>query len=245
LAADLSGNESVDMFRVLVVDDEESLTTTIAYNLRREGYEVEAVTDGEQALEVAKATQPDLIVLDLMLPGMDGFEVCRQIRRTSAIPILMLTARDEEIDRVVGLEIGADDYMTKPFSMREFVARVKAMLRRRELLRQEMRQTDGSARDVIEFGGLSISRETRQVMLNEKSIQLKPKEFDLLDFLMRNRERVYSATQLLEHVWGYVYTGATRTVPVHIRELRRKIEADPSNPTRIETVRGVGYRFVG
>jgi len=233
------------MFRVLVVDDEESLTTTIAYNLRREGYEVEAVTDGEQALEVAKATQPDLIVLDLMLPGMDGFEVCRQIRRTSAIPILMLTARDEEIDRVVGLEIGADDYMTKPFSMREFVARVKAMLRRRELLRQEMRQTDGSARDVIEFGGLSISRETRQVMLNEKSIQLKPKEFDLLDFLMRNRERVYSATQLLEHVWGYVYTGATRTVPVHIRELRRKIEADPSNPTRIETVRGVGYRFVG
>lgn len=233
------------MFRVLVVDDEEALTTTIAYNLRREGYEVEAVSDGEQALEVAKATQPDLIVLDLMLPGMDGFEVCRQIRRTSAIPILMLTARDEEIDRVVGLEIGADDYMTKPFSMRELVARVKAMLRRREFLRQEMRQTDGSARDMIEFCGLSISRDTRQVMLNEKSIQLKPKEFELLDFLMRNRERVYSATQLLEHVWGYAYTGDTRTVPVHIRELRRKIEADPSNPTRIETVRGVGYRFAG
>jgi len=233
------------MFRVLVVDDEESLTMTIAYNLRREGYEVEAVTDGEQALEVAQATQPDLVVLDLMLPGMDGFEVCRQIRRTSAIPVLMLTARDEEIDRVVGLEIGADDYMTKPFSMRELVARVKAMLRRREFLRQEMRQTDGPRRDMIEFGGLSISRETRQVMLNEKSIQLKPKELDLLDFLMRNRERVYSATQLLEHVWGYAYSGDTRTVPVHIRGLRRKIESDPSNPTRIETVRGVGYRFVG
>ncbi len=233
------------MFRVLVVDDEEALTTTIAYNLRREGYQVEAVTDGERALEVAEATQPDLVVLDLMLPGMDGFEVCRQIRRTSAIPILMLTARDEEIDRVVGLEIGADDYMTKPFSMRELVARVKAMLRRRELLLQEMNQADGPTRDRIEFGGLSISRETRQVTLKEKSIRLKPKEFDLLDFLMRNRERVYSATQLLEHVWGYAYPGDTRTVPVHIRGLRRKIESDPSNPTRIETVRGVGYRFVG
>ena len=151
------------MFRVLVVDDEEALTTTIAYNLRREGYQVEAVTDGERALEVAEATQPDLVVLDLMLPGMDGFEVCRQIRRTSAIPILMLTARDEEIDRVVGLEIGADDYMTKPFSMRELVARVKAMLRRRELLLQEMNQADGPARDLIEFGGLRLSRETRLV----------------------------------------------------------------------------------
>ena len=204
------------MFRVLVVDDEEALTTTIAYNLRREGYQVEAVTDGERALEVAEATQPDLVVLDLMLPGMDGFEVCRQIRRTSAIPILMLTARDEEIDRVVGLEIGADDYMTKPFSMRELVARVKAMLRRRELLLQEMNQADGPTRDRIEFGGLSISRETRQVTLKEKSIRLKPKEFDLLDFLMRNRERVYSATQLLEHVWGYAYPGDTRTVPVHL-----------------------------
>jgi DNA-binding response OmpR family regulator len=233
------------MFRVLVVDDEEALTTTIAYNLRREGYEVESVTDGERALEVAEATQPDLVVLDLMLPGMDGFEVCRQIRRTSAIPILMLTARDEEIDRVVGLEIGADDYMTKPFSMRELVARVKAMLRRRELLLQEMNQADGPSRDMIEFGGLSLSRETRQVTLKEKSIRLKPKEFDLLDFLMRNRERVYSATQLLEHVWGYAYPGDTRTVPVHIRGLRRKIESDPSKPTRIETVRGVGYRFVG
>ena len=172
------------MFRVLVVDDEEALTTTIAYNLRREGYQVEAVTDGERALEVAEATHPDLVVLDLMLPGMDGFEVCRQIRRTSAIPILMLTARDEEIDRVVGLEIGADDYITKPFSMRELVARVKAMLRRRELLLQEMNQADGPTRDRIEFGGLSISRETRQVTLKEKSIRLKPKEFDLLDFLM-------------------------------------------------------------
>ena len=202
------------MLRVLVVDDEEALTTTIAYNLRREGYEVEAVTDGEQALEVAEATQPDLVVLDLMLPGMDGFEVCRQIRRRSAIPILMLTARDEEIDRVVGLEIGADDYMTKPFSMRELVARVKAMLRRREFLRQEMNQADGPARDMIEFGGLSLSRETLEVALNAKPIQLKPKEFDLLEFLMRNRERVYSATQLLEHVWGYAYTGDTRTVPV-------------------------------
>jgi len=231
--------------RVLVVDDEESLVTAIAYNLRRDGHEVETAADGERALEVAKATQPDLVVLDLMLPGMDGFEVCRQIRRSSAVPILMLSARDEEIDRVVGLEIGADDYMTKPFSMRELVARVKAMLRRRDFLREEIRHADDVDQTVIECGGLSISRETRRVVLDGQTVQLKPKEFDLLEFLMRNCGRVYSATQLVEHVWGYAYTGDTRTVPVHIRGLRRKIESEPSSPVRIETVRGVGYRFVG
>lgn len=231
--------------RVLVVDDEESLATAIAYNLRRDGHKVETAADGERALEVAQATQPDLVVLDLMLPGMDGFEVCRQIRRSSAVPVLMLSARDEEIDRVVGLEIGADDYMTKPFSMRELVARVKAMLRRRDFLREEMRHADDADQTAIEYGGLSISRETRRVVLDGQMVQLKPKEFDLLEFLMRNRGRVYSATQLLEHVWGYAYTGDTRTVPVHIRGLRRKIESEPSSPARIETVRGVGYRFVG
>lgn len=233
------------MSRVLVVDDEESLATAIAYNLRRDGHEVETAADGERALEVAQAIQPDLVVLDLMLPGMDGFEVCRQIRRSSAVPVLMLSARDEEIDRVVGLEIGADDYMIKPFSMRELVARVKAMLRRRDFLREEMRHADSVDQTVIEYGGLNISRETRRVVLDGQMVQLKPKEFDLLEFLMRNCGRVYSATQLLEHVWGYAYTGDTRTVPVHIRGLRRKIESEPSSPLRIETVRGVGYRFVG
>ena len=233
------------MARVLVVEDEESLARTIAYNLRRQGYQVETACDGERALELALVTQPDLLVLDLMLPGMDGFDVCRQIRRSSAVPILMLTARDEEIDRVVGLEIGADDYMAKPFSMRELMARVKAMLRRRELLQEEIRHADTPASDMIEAGELTISRATRQVTLHDQPIRLKPKEFDLLEFLMRNRERVYSAEQLLEHVWGYTYTRDTRTVPVHVRGVRRKIEDDPSNPTRIETVRGVGYRFVG
>ena len=160
------------MSRVLVVDDEESLVTAIAYNLRRDGHEVETAADGERALEVAQATQPDLVVLDLMLPGMDGFEVCRQIRRSSAVPILMLSARDEEIDRVVGLEIGADDYMTKPFSMRELVARVKAMLRRRDFLREEIRHADDVDQTVIECGGLSISRETRRVVLDGQMVQL-------------------------------------------------------------------------
>ena len=232
------------MARVLIVEDEESLARTIAYNLRRQGHQVETASDGERALELALASQPDLLVLDLMLPGMDGFDVCRQIRRTSAVPLLMLTARDDEIDRVVGLEIGADDYMTKPFSMRELMARVKAMLRRRELLREEIRHADAPSRDTIEAGQLTLSRATRQVTLHDQPIRLKPKEFELLEFLMRNRERVYSAEQLLEHVWGYAYTRDTRTVPVHVRGIRRKIEDDPSNPTRIETVRGVGYRFV-
>ena len=233
------------MARVLIVEDEESLARTIAYNLRRQGHQVETASDGERALELALASQPDLVVLDLMLPGMDGFDVCRQIRRSSAVPLLMLTARDDEIDRVVGLEIGADDYMTKPFSMRELMARVKAMLRRRELLQEEIRHADAPARDMIEAGELTLSRATRQVTLRNQPVRLKPKEFDLLEFLMRNRERVYSAEQLLEHVWGYAYTHGTRTVPVHVRGIRRKIEDDPSNPTRIETVRGVGYRFVG
>ena len=233
------------MARVLIVEDEESLARTIAYNLRRQGYQVETASDGERALELALAGQPDLLVLDLMLPGMDGFDVCRRIRRTSAVPVLMLTARDDEIDRVVGLEIGADDYMTKPFSMRELVARVKAMLRRRELLQEEIRHADAPARDTITAGELTLSRATRQVALRDQPVRLKPKEFDLLEFLMRNRERVYSAAQLLEHVWGYTYTRDTRTVSVHVRGIRRKIEDDPSNPTRIETVRGVGYRFVG
>ena len=233
------------MARVLIVEDEASLARTIAYNLRRQGYDVETASDGERALDLATATQPDMVVLDLMLPGIDGFEVCRQIRRTSAVPVLMLTARDDEIDRVVGLEIGADDYMTKPFSMRELIARVKAMLRRRELLQEEIRHADAPSRDSIEAGELTLSRATRQVTLRDQPLRLKPREFDLLEFLMRNRERVYSAEQLLEHVWGDTFTRDTRTVPVHIRGIRRKIEDDPSNPARIETVRGAGYRFVG
>ncbi|MDE2896776.1 MAG: response regulator transcription factor, partial [Chloroflexota bacterium] len=194
------------MARVLIVEDEASLARTIAYNLRRQGYDVETASDGERALDLANATRPDMVVLDLMLPGMDGFEVCRQIRRTSAVPVLMLTARDDEIDRVVGLEIGADDYMTKPFSMRELIARVKAMLRRRELLQEEIRHAGAPSRDTIEAGDLTLSRATRQVTVRDQPIRLKPREFDLLEFLMRNRERVYSAEQLLEHVWGDAFT---------------------------------------
>ncbi len=233
------------MPRILIVEDQESLAAAVAYNLRREGHEVEIAPDGERALEAVRAALPDLVVLDLMLPGMDGFDVCRQIRRFSAVPVVILTARDDEVDRVVGLEIGADDYVTKPFSMRELLARVKALLRRRELLREELRHAEAPDGDAIEAGGISLSRATRRVTVNGQAVRLRPKEFDLLEFLMRNRERVYSAAQLLQHVWSYAQTDDTRTVAVHVRDVRRKVEDDPSNPTRIETVRGVGYRFVG
>ncbi|MBI4497750.1 MAG: response regulator transcription factor [Chloroflexi bacterium] len=229
---------------ILIVEDETSLLTTIAYNLRREGYQVQTATDGEQALAAARQYRPDLILLDIMLPKVDGFEVCRQLRRESTVPIIVVTARSEEIDRVVGLEIGADDYLTKPFSMRELIARVKAMLRRRALLLQEV---SAAAPDTerLRAGDLEIDVAAHRVTRAGAEVALKPKEFELLTFLVRNRGHIFSAEQLIERVWGYAYTGDTRTVAVHIRGLREKLEHDPSRPARIETIRGVGYRFVG
>jgi DNA-binding response OmpR family regulator len=230
--------------RILVVEDEATLRSTIAYNLRREGYSVELAADGEQALAEWAKAPADLVLLDLMLPRVDGFEVCRRLRQSSSVPIVMLTARTEEIDRVVGLELGADDYVTKPFSMRELIARVKAMLRRRELLRQELHRGSAGPEEHMLIGGLRIDPGRRRVLRGESEIALKPKEFDLLVYLARRPGQVFSAEQIIEQVWGYDALGDTRTVRVHVRSLREKIETDPSRPILIETVRGVGYRLV-
>ena len=230
------------MTRVLVVDDEPVLVDTIRYNLRREGYDVQVATDGNEALKLAQAASPDLVVLDLMLPGMDGLEVCRQLRRESTVPILMLTAKDDEVDKIVGLEVGADDYMTKPFSMRELLARVRAMLRRS---RMQQQTPAADAAQPVRSDDLEADPLQRRLTLRGTVLQLKPKEFDLLVYLMQQRGRVLTRDQLLEKVWGYTFGGDTRTVDVHIRWLREKIEENPGSPRRLETVRGVGYRFVG
>lgn len=230
--------------KVLVVEDEPTLVETLAYNLNRQGYTVVTATDGHAALAVARREQPDLIVLDLMLPGLDGFEVCRILRQEMNVPILMLTARTDEVDRVVGLEMGADDYLTKPFSMRELLARVKALLRRVRLMREEAATASApTSADRIEVGDLTIDLARRELTREGQLIHLKPKEYDLLVFLVRHAGIVLSRDLILERVWGWDFDGDSRTVDVHVRWLREKIEPDPAHPTRIVTVRGVGYRF--
>ena len=232
--------------KILVVEDEVALQETLSYTLKRQGYEVDVAGDGPSALETARRVHPDLILLDIMLPGMDGFEVCRVLRQESTIPVLMLTARDDEIDRVVGLEVGADDYLTKPFSMRELLARIKAMLRRVRMIRQETTPAAvGGAPQVLTFDNLDLDLTRREVRLNGKPIAMKPKEFDLLHFLAQHRGQVLTREHILERVWGWDYIGDSRTVDVHVRWLREKIEADAANPQRIITVRGAGYRFEG
>ena len=232
--------------RILIVEDERTLVETLEYSLRRQGYEVYTATDGRLALDVAAKHQPDLVVLDVMLPGIDGFEVCRILRQTSSAPVLMLTARTEEIDKIVGLEVGADDYLTKPFSMRELAARIKALLRRVRLDREEMAApTPEVATQKMVFDNLVIDLSRRELTYNGQVFHLKPKEFDLLVFLARNRGIVLSRDLILERVWGWEFDGGSRTVDVHVRWLREKIEADPSNPTRLVTVRSIGYRFEG
>jgi DNA-binding response OmpR family regulator len=233
---------------ILVVEDEISLQETLAYNLKKEGYTVETVGDGRTALESARRLKPDLIVLDIMLPEMDGFEVARILRKEMSAAILMLTARDDEIDRVVGLEVGADDYLTKPFSMRELLARVKAQLRRARLLREEVGKTTTSsmpAHETLTFDNLVINLTRHEALLNGKPLQVKPKEYELLLFFAEHRRQMLSREFILERVWGWDYIGDSRTVDVHVRWLRQKIEEDPSNPGRIITVRGGGYRFEG
>jgi len=220
------------------VDDEPTLVATLKYNLEREGYQVSAASDGGSALEDAREIRPDLIVLDVMMPALDGLEVCRILRRETAVPILMLTARDSEVDKVVGLELGADDYVTKPFSMREVMARVRALLRRAETKPSEEEAT-------LRAGDLQVDLRKREATLSGEVLRLKPKEFELLSFFMRNQGRAYNREQLLNHIWGYDFAGDTRTVDVHIRWLREKIESVPSKPTHLITVRGVGYRFDG
>ncbi len=233
--------------KILVVEDDVTLQETLAYNLKRQGYEVAAVDDGPSALEQARAIHPDLILLDIMLPGMDGFEVCRVLRQEMSTPVLMLTARDDEIDRVVGLEVGADDYLVKPFSMRELLARIKALLRRVRLIREEIASETrpAEASQNLVFGNLTIDLGRREVRLGENPVGMKPKEYDLLLFLAQHRGQVLTREIILEQVWGWDYIGDSRTVDVHIRWLREKIENEPANPKRLITVRSAGYRFEG
>ena len=231
--------------KVLLVEDDRTLLDVLTYNLTKEGHDVITASDGVEALNVARDKKPDLIVLDVMLPKLDGFEVCRILRREMTVPILMLTAKASETDKVVGLELGADDYMTKPFSMREFLARIRAMLRRAEMTRIAASSAQETAPSIIKTGGFEIDFARHKVSQSGTSIDLSPKEFDLLTFLVKNREQVFSRDQLLEKVWGYDYAGDTRTVDVHVRWLRQKIEVDPANPRHLLTVRGIGYKFEG
>jgi DNA-binding response OmpR family regulator len=231
---------------ILIVEDEPALRDTLTYNLNKDGFTVEAVGDGRVALDSARKLKPDLIILDIMLPGMDGFEVARILRKEMITPILMLTARDDEIDRVVGLEVGADDYLTKPFSMRELMARVKAQLRRSRLLREELASLKPEDKhDTLEFENLLVNRTRQEVILNDKPLPLKPQEYQLLLFFAEHKGQMLSREFILERVWGWDFIGDSRTVDVHVRWLRQKIEADASEPKRIVTVRGGGYRFEG
>lgn len=224
------------MASILLVEDDPTLSETLRYNLEREGYRVYTAGDGIQALELARREHPDMLLLDVMLPRLDGFSVCRILRQESDVPILMLTARQDEIDRIAGLELGADDYVSKPFSLGELLARVRAIMRRSD------RQPIGS-REIFEAGELKLDTGSRRVWRDNIEITLAQKEFDLLACLVRNRGMALSRDVLLERVWGYDFAGDNRTVDVHIRWLREKIEADPSHPTYIQTVRGIGYRF--
>jgi DNA-binding response OmpR family regulator len=234
---------------ILVVEDEPALQETLVYNLEKQGYTVEATGDGRSAVEAARRLRPDLLILDIMLPELDGFEVCKILRKEMSTPILMLTARDDEIDRVVGLEVGADDYLTKPFSMRELIARVKAQLRRTQLLRDELEKikTSNSAPhlETLVFDNLVINQARREVLLNGQVLALKPQEYELLLFFAQHKRPMLSREFVLERVWGWEYVGDSRTVDVHVRWLRQKIEKVPASPERIVTVRGGGYRFEG
>jgi two-component system OmpR family response regulator len=227
--------------KILIVEDDRNLLDTLKYNLRKEGYKIATAFDGAEALDVARREKPDLIILDIMLPKMSGFEVCRILRKDMVVPILMLTAKVEETDKIVGLEIGADDYMTKPFSLRELLARVRAMLRRVRMV--EMQPEPEKA--LLRVGDIEVDIARHQASKGATTLDLTPKEFDLLAFLARNKGLVFNRDQLLRKVWGYDFAGDTRTVDVHIRWLRQKIEIDPSNPMHLVTVRGTGYKLEG
>lgn len=227
--------------KILIVEDDRNLLDTLKYNLRKDGYDVVTAVDGAEALDAARRQKPDLIILDLMLPRMSGFEVCRILRKDTAIPILMLTAKTDEADKVVGLEIGADDYMTKPFSMRELLARVGAMLRRSKMTEMQ----PGPRGALLRVGDIEVDIARHRASRGGTALELTPKEFDLLAFLARNEGLVFNRDQLLEKVWGYDFAGDTRTVDVHIRWLRQKIEADPNRPRHLITVRGIGYKLEG
>lgn len=225
------------MPKLLLVEDETAIAEGLAVTLQAEGFQVAWVKDGREAITAWERVRPDLILLDLMLPGISGTEVCRHLRSRSDVPIIMLTARDAEVDRVVGLELGADDYVTKPFSTRELVARIKAVLRRAPLV-------DAGGTDVpIEVGGVRVDRARHEVRVDGEVVDLPPKEFELLAYLIEHAGRVLTRGQLIDEIWGSDYVGDTKTLDVHIRRLRTRVESDPKAPVRIQTVRGVGYRF--
>ena len=225
---------------VLVVDDEATLRETLAEALEQDGLRVVTAADGREALERFRAEAPDLVLLDLMLPGVSGIEVCRILRRESAVPIIMLTAKDGEIDKVVGLELGADDYVTKPFSLRELMARIRAQLRRLDAA-PVAPATDAAERAAIDLGEVRVDLAGHRLLRGSRELPVKPKAFELLAFLLRNPGQVFSRDQLLERVWGYDYAGETRTVDVHVHWLRAALEDDPARPRFLQTVRGVGY----
>ncbi|WP_415321154.1 response regulator transcription factor [Clostridium perfringens] len=223
--------------KVLIVDDEEHIRELIKFNLKKEGYGTEVAVNGTEALKIIREIKFDLILLDLMLPEIDGLEVCKEIRRneeTSDIPVMMITAKGEEFDKVLGLELGADDYITKPFSIRELMARVKALLRRSNVKKEE---------NIIKFGDVVVNFKTREVTKGNQNVELTLKEFELLKLLIKNKGNILTRELLLDKIWGYEYIGETRTVDVHIRHLRKKIESDDKNPQYIQTIRGVGYKF--
>ena len=226
------------MTRILVVEDEKSFSEPLSFLLGKEGYEVEVASDGNEAIAKFDKSGADLILLDLMLPGIPGTEVCRQIRTSSNVPIIMLTAKDDEVDKVVGLELGADDYVTKPYSTRELLARIRAVLRRgAEFAAEEGLST------LVEVGDIKLDADRHLVTFKGDSISLPLKEFELLEYLMRNAGRVLTRMQIIDRIWGNDYVGDTKTLDVHIKRLRSKFESDPANPTLIQTVRGLGYKL--
>lgn len=225
------------MTRILIVEDEESFSDPLSYSLRKEGYEVAVADNGTDGLRIFSAHGADLVLLDLMLPGMSGTDVCREIRRTSSVPVIMLTAKDDEFDKVLGLELGADDYVTKPYSSRELLARIKAVLRRGQ------DSADAQEDTTLHAGHIMMDVERHVVQVRGQEVALPLKEFELLEMLLRNVDRVLTRGQLIDRVWGANYVGDTKTLDVHVKRLRAKIEDDPKNPVHLVTVRGLGYKF--
>ncbi|MEI6623033.1 MAG: response regulator transcription factor [Actinomycetes bacterium] len=227
------------MSRILIVEDEESFSDALSFMLRREGFDVGVAADGRAALELFEREGADLVLLDVMLPGLSGTEVCRALRQVSTVPIIMLTAKDSEIDKVVGLELGADDYVTKPFSSRELLARLRAVLRRRSSEAEEKAKPTS----VLEVGPVRMDVDRHQVVVSGTSVKLPLKEFELLEFLLRNAGRVLTRGQLIDRIWGSDYVGDTKTLDVHVKRIRAKIEPDPANPIYLVTLRGLGYKL--
>lgn len=232
-------NTEIKAKKILIIEDEASISDIIKFNLKKEGYEVDTAYDGQDGLNKALGSNPDLVLLDVMLPLMDGFQVCKKIRESSNVPILMLTAKEEEVDKVLGLELGADDYITKPFGMRELIARIKANIRRNDFMEDK---SDAPA-DVQSFGNLEIDMNRYEVRKDGVPLELTLREFELLKYLAEREDKVFSREQLLEEVWGYEYYGDIRTVDVTVRRLREKLEDEPSDPKYIMTKRGIGYHF--